>query len=171
VSEAAVVVRHDDDGRPLSLVAFVALQAGVREILPRHIQAMVAQRLPRYAVPAQVHLVEALPRLQNYKVDRAGLAALDAAHLAAQRNRSDDGVEAEIIGIFEAVTGVKGATPEDTVASLGGDSLQEVTLIDELERRYGVAISSAAAMHAPSINQVVDWLAARNGRGTPGHAR
>lgn len=71
VKQSYVTVRDDRGGR--SLVAFVvptgpaATPAGLRD----HLAAM----LPRYMVPAQIHLCDAFPLTANGKIDRRALLA------------------------------------------------------------------------------------------------
>lgn len=158
VNDAIVIVRYSESNAPLSLVAYVALQAGIHGLLPRHLQAMLAQRLPRYMVPAQIYLMDELPCLPNFKVDRLALARMDTARAIKVECRDDLFLD-QIAGIFEAVIGLKGATPQDTVASLGGDSLQELKVFAELERRYGVPIPDTMINQRPTISSIACWMA------------
>jgi amino acid adenylation domain-containing protein len=164
VNDAIVIVRYSESNVPLSLVAYVALQAGIHGLLPRHLQAMLAQRLPRYMVPAKIYLLDELPYLPNFKVDRQALARLDTTQAIKVLERGDDPFLDQIAGIFEAVIGLKGATPEDTVASLGGDSLQELNVFAELERRYGVAIPDSMINQRPTISSIAWWMANKTPR-------
>jgi non-ribosomal peptide synthetase component F len=54
--------------------------------------------------------------------------------------RSDAFYPAAILGALDAAR----ATPDDKVASLGGDSLQAVEIAAELEREFGIAIPTAS---------------------------
>ncbi len=164
VKDAVVIVRYSESNVPLSLVAYVALQARISGLLPRHLQAMLARRLPRFMAPAQIYLLDELPRLPNFKVDRQTLARMDAAQAIKVPERRDDPFLDQIAGIFEAIIGLKGATPEDTVASLGGDSLQELNIFAELERRYGVAIPDTMINQGPTISSIACWMADRAAR-------
>jgi amino acid adenylation domain-containing protein len=157
VKEATVVVRRDENSVPLSLAAYVILRSGIRGLLPRHVQALLAQRLPRHMIPANVYLVDELPRLPNFKVDRSTLAKIDSAQsieIVARNNQFFD----EVAGIFEEVIGRRGATADDTVASLGGDSLKELSVFAELERRYGVAIPDDMINDGPTIGSIACWI-------------
>jgi acyl-coenzyme A synthetase/AMP-(fatty) acid ligase/acyl carrier protein len=164
VSDAAVVVRCSKDGVPLSLVAYVVLGPRIRRLLPRHLQSMLTQHLPRYMVPSRIVLLDDLPRLPNFKIDRVRLAQLDATQTIEARDRGDDPLIDRIAGIFEAVIGVTDATPEDTVASIGGDSLQEIHIIAELERCYGVSIPDDLIKERPTISSIASWIAGQIAR-------
>jgi acyl-coenzyme A synthetase/AMP-(fatty) acid ligase len=59
------------------LVAFVTLQPGVPgEAMPMAIRGGLAKSMPDHMVPAQVLVLEAIPRLPNHKPDRMRLMAL-----------------------------------------------------------------------------------------------
>ena len=84
---------------------------------------MTSRKLPAYMVPS-VFYVEALPRLPNFKIDRQQLLRLDAARAADLTGRQADPTLDLVARAFEAVIGCSGATGEDDLLSLGGDSLQ-----------------------------------------------
>lgn len=161
VSDAAIVVRRGDGGAPQSLIAYVVLQPGIRGLLPRHLKAMLAQRLPRHMVPAQIRLMSELPRLLNLKIDRHALAQLDASFASKASDDHEAKLIAEITELFEEMIGVKGATPEDTIASLGGDSLQEINVVSALESRYSVKVPDDLIELQPSIRFIASWLEAQ----------
>jgi len=161
VEDAAVVVRRDDAGLSRSLAAYVEPSPGVQGLLPRDLLSMLMQRLPRYMVPATLRVVDELPRLPNLKVDRVELARIDAARATQMVNPTDDPVIAEVAGIFETVLGTTGATPDDNVASLGGDSLQAVKVAIELETRFRIAIPADIFESTQTIGELARWIATR----------
>lgn len=161
-AEAAIVVRHTSDGRPRALAAYVELEPGIKGLLPRHLLAMLSQRLPAYMLPAFVR-IRALPRLANFKLDRNALEALDQALLADMSDRMRNPLLDTVAGAFESVVGNGGATPEDNLLSLGGDSLQSVELVLELERRLGVGIPQRVFRDTRSIAELSAWIAKRIG--------
>jgi acyl carrier protein len=158
VSDAAVLVRQTESRASPALVAYVALSSGVGGLSPRHIQSMLAQRLPQYMVPSQIIVLGELPRLPNFKVDRARLAELDAAQPINMCDRLDDPVIKSVAELFEAVVGVSGVTANDTLALIGGDSLQAVTIAAELERRYAVVIPDYFMKERYTIREMAHWL-------------
>jgi amino acid adenylation domain-containing protein len=68
----AVAVPHDEWGT--AIVAWVVPEPE-QSITPNSVKKHVASRLPRYMVPAQVEIVEALPRTSTGKVDRRRVSA------------------------------------------------------------------------------------------------
>jgi amino acid adenylation domain-containing protein len=67
-----VAVPHEEWGT--AIVAWVAPRNG-SEVGSQDVKRHVASRLPRYMVPADVHLVDHLPRTSTGKVDRTALTA------------------------------------------------------------------------------------------------
>jgi acyl-CoA synthetase (AMP-forming)/AMP-acid ligase II/acyl carrier protein len=161
VRDAAVVVRREDAGAPRSLVAYCELDAEGRGLLPRHLLSQLSRTLPEFMVPADLFVVEALPRLPNMKVDRDRLAELDAERQAAAGDGRGGPLLHEVTGIIETVLGVSGATPEDNLSSLGGDSLQAVAIMAELEARFGLSVPSDIFAARRNIRDLASWIAER----------
>jgi surfactin family lipopeptide synthetase B/lichenysin synthetase B len=116
------------------------------------------QKLPSHMVPAQFVLLDKLPQLPNFKVDRVRLERFDAERPMQVRDRTDDPLIDEIAQIFEAVLEVHGASADDNVQSLGGDSLQAVTLELELEQRFGLPLPAELVEQRPTIRDIAQFL-------------
>ena len=95
------------------------------------------------------------------KIDRTRLAQIDAERLTQMIVPVDDPLIAELIRIFESILGDVGATPEDNVSSLGGDSLQAVQIAAELQYRFGVALPIDIFETAQTIRELARWIASR----------
>ena len=157
VADGAAVVRMAADGRARALAGHVELQAGVKGLLPRHILAMLSQKLPRHMTPSIIY-IGPLPRLANFKLDRQALAARDAAYAGDVSTRSQDRLLDQVAMVFEAVVGCSGATGEDDLLSLGGDSLQAVEVMLELERRFHLHLPEKAFRDSRNIVELSAWI-------------
>ena len=162
VSDGLVLVRCDKSGVPISLVAYAVLQPGVRGLMSRHLQAMLARRLPRHMIPAQIYLLDKLPRLPNLKVDRVRLAEIDATRPIEIRDRLDDPTINKVAEIYETILKVVGAGADDNIESLGGDSMQAMDILAELERHFRVSIPNELVESRPSIRQIARYLLVRS---------
>jgi amino acid adenylation domain-containing protein len=153
VSDGAVVVRCNESGLPVALIGYAQLKAGQRGLLPRHLLAMLSQRLAPYMLPAEIVLVDELPWLPNFKIDRKRLAQIDAA-----RHVEPDAVNSvlvvELIQMIEKLTKVSGATASDNLLTMGGDSLQALELVREIEQRFRVVIHAQVPI---STRSIADW--------------
>ena len=100
---------------------------------------LLAQRVPAHMIPASITILDALPWLPNFKIDRQALQALDAE--AARRAEAPaDPLTLAVAEIYERVLGVVGATGQDNLLSLGGDSLNATEIALELKARYGLQV-------------------------------
>jgi amino acid adenylation domain-containing protein len=153
VSDGAVVVRCNESGLPVALIGYAQLKAGERGLLPRHLLAMLSQRLAPYMLPAEIVLVDELPWLPNFKIDRKRLAQSDAAR-RSEPGAHNSALVVELIRMIEKLTKVSGATASDNLLTMGGDSLQALELVREIEQRFRVVIHD----HVPiSTRSIADW--------------
>lgn len=155
IRDAAVLIRRDGDAGNPRLVAHVELLPGIRGLQARHLKSMLGRKVPPYMVPAAIHIAAELPRLPNLKVDRVQLAEDDAALARKDAQVAADPDVAAAIAAYERVLDVRGVTAFDSLASLGGDSLQAVTVRLELERVFGVEIPDVGLEPARTIWSLV----------------
>ena len=164
VADAAVVVRRRPGGQARALAAYVERQPAETGLLPRHVLSMIARKVPAYMVPSVIYL-ERLPRLPNFKIDRQGLQRADAARAADLSARQADSMLDLVAGAFEAVLRCQGATGEDDLLSLGGDSLQALEVVLELERRLGRKIPKDGFLASRNLAELAASL--DGGRASP----
>ncbi len=160
VKDAAVVVRRNATGAPRSLAAYVELRSKSETLRPVDLTTMLAERLPGYMVPPTMVVVDELPRLANFKVDRVRLAKIDADRVARAAPAAGDAMISEVARIFEQIIGVADATADDNVMSLGGDLLQAVRVALELEHRFRLVIPPHIFQTSGSIGELTKWIAA-----------
>jgi len=153
VANAAVLVRNDAAGVPLALAGYVKLQAADGRVTPDHLTALLRERVPPYMVPAEIVILDELPWLPNFKIDRQRLAQIDAARLSERSSAQSSPLIGELIETFRQVTKTAGATPSDNILSLGGDSLQALELMLEISRRFRVVVPEEAQDPTRTIAQ------------------
>jgi acyl carrier protein len=159
VQDASIVVRRNEAGDPRSLVAYIELRPGIQGLSSREARSKLRAHLPQYMVPAAVTVLDALPRLPNLKIDRTRLAEIHAAHRARGADQLDDPLVVQMIKIFETVIGTTNATPDDNVASLGGDSLQSIIVAVELEKHFRITIPVEIFEGVQTIRDLAAWIA------------
>jgi amino acid adenylation domain-containing protein len=167
IRDAAVVVRRNGAGVPLSLIGFAEPVPGTRGLLPRHVMAMASRLLPREMMPSAVVLLNHLPRLPSLKPDRVKLAELHALRPPARSGERTDPFVKEVMAVFKDVLGIDGARPEDSFRSLGGDSLQGVEVALELERRLGVPVPPRRIEEGGTIRDLAEWIGSHTKRKPP----
>jgi amino acid adenylation domain-containing protein len=159
VQDAVVVVRKNDVGVPRALAAYVERSPEAGDLQRRKLLPALTDRLPRYMIPATINALDQLPRLPSLKIDRMSITQLDAARVAETINPADDPIIDKLIEIFEGVLGNVGATAEDSVSSLGGDSLQAIRIALELEKNFRVAIAPEVFESIQTIRELARWIA------------
>ena len=89
-------------------------------------------------VPAQVIVLDSLPRLAGGKVDRRVLDAIAAAQpkIARSAGPPRTPAEIEVAGVFEKVLGITGVGSGDDFFELGGHSLGAVEALAEIRKRF-----------------------------------
>jgi acyl-coenzyme A synthetase/AMP-(fatty) acid ligase/acyl carrier protein len=169
VNDAAVVVRKNAAGLPVALAAYVQLQDAARGQSPEAILTMLSRRVAPYMMPAEIAVLDELPWLPNFKLDRQRLAQIDASRAKVLGATERSPLIAVLIETFERVMKVSGVKPGDNIRSLGGDSLQSLELALEIERRFAIAVPEEAHDPTRTVSQwALDIAAWRSSEATCG---
>jgi amino acid adenylation domain-containing protein len=137
VSRAFVLADGDDSRR--RLVAFTVDDL-TDERRATDLATFVSGRLPAYMVPELFVPLRAMPLLPNGKIDRAALRARAAAETTGRPAPSlspPTVAEQLLIDAWQRVLGRPDIGPDDSLVSLGGDSLSFVNLYLATEGALG----------------------------------
>lgn len=156
VKVAAVVVRDD------RLMAFVQpthlpdgeAAAAVREELWRYART----RLPDYAVPSGIVLVEGLPETANGKIDYRGLAVPEEDRVPDSPAVSGSELAGGILRLWREALGRPGLGEHDNFFLNGGHSVLAVRLITPLEELAGRPITVRAVFDHPTPAELAAFL-------------
>jgi acyl-coenzyme A synthetase/AMP-(fatty) acid ligase/thioesterase domain-containing protein/acyl carrier protein len=159
VDAAAAVVRRRSNGTN-TLVAFVAPDT----VDPRDVKDGLRTKLPPYMVPARIVALDALPRVQNGKIDRLALTGRQApAVLGASAPTLPSTVaptthiERRLVEIWEELLELPVGVDQDFF-DLGGDSLLAMELLVEIDERLGCSLTPEALLEAPTIRRLADTV-------------
>ncbi|WP_406805280.1 amino acid adenylation domain-containing protein [Burkholderia semiarida] len=175
VREACAVVHGQ--GALAQLVAYVELTAEARAaaqpVEAAALDAHLRRTLPDYMVPAQLIVLDALPRNANSKVDRARLPAPVRVERAYEAPR--DGDEAALAAIWCDVLNLERVGRGDHFFDLGGHSLAAVRVATRVAERLGRDVPVRALFEAPVLAQYALQVAdapraAQAGAAAPGIA-
>ncbi|WP_175819858.1 non-ribosomal peptide synthetase [Burkholderia sp. BCC0419] len=175
VREACAVVHGQ--GALAQLVAYVELtaeaQAAAQPVEAATLDAHLRRTLPDYMVPAQLIVLDALPRNANSKVDRARLPA--PVRVVRVYEAPRDGDEAALAAIWCDVLNLERVGRGDHFFDLGGHSLAAVRVATRVAERLGRDVPVRALFEAPVLAQYALQVAdapraAQAGAAAPGVA-
>ncbi|MCP4417210.1 MAG: amino acid adenylation domain-containing protein [Chloroflexi bacterium] len=151
VARGIVVARPNSDGQ-MQLAAYV-MMAEKRPFSSKELRTALAALLPTHMVPTAFIQLEELPITPNGKIDYARLPAPDQAALIQQIGYAapTDGLENQLVNIWEAVLKVQPIGIHDNYFDLGGYSLQTISLFAEMEKVFKKRIPLATIFQAPTI--------------------
>jgi amino acid adenylation domain-containing protein/thioester reductase-like protein len=124
LKNAAVTVQERGHGDKM-LIAHVVPNDPARFTAADLLDAL-AEKLPRYMVPARVVVRDAMPLNANGKIDRGALV-VDGAHAGAAPPR--DAHEIAVAALWQALLDVPNVTPTDRFFALGGTSLLAARMV------------------------------------------
>jgi amino acid adenylation domain-containing protein len=157
VRAAAVVVRTAASGESVLAGYFVpdpSAQTNVSEI-----RSQLAKRLPEYMVPTFLVPMKALPLTLNGKIDRKALPVPDVEVAPdAAPEPVKDRLEATLIGIWEAVLGVRPIGRTQNFFDLGGHSVLAAKAFARMERTLGTALPLATLFQAPTVEKLAQVI-------------
>ncbi|WP_322029496.1 non-ribosomal peptide synthetase [Paraburkholderia sp. J76] len=143
VASAVVVVAHDL-GAP-RLVAYVVAKDNDGATLQR----ALAQELPAHMVPSAIAVLDALPVMQNGKVDRAALPAIGAV-AGTERVAPRNDAERIVLALWASVLGRDDLGVDDDFFAAGGDSILSLQLIARA-RTQGWLLTPRQVFEQPTI--------------------
>jgi amino acid adenylation domain-containing protein len=152
VSEAVVVVRPDASGQDRLLAYVVADPAPAAGALRAHVQ----ERLQEYMVPAAFVALDALPLLDNGKIDRRSLpepgpeAFATGAALVAPRTPTEEA----LAGLWAETLGLEEVGIHDSFFDLGGHSLLAMQLVARVRQAFGVELPLVRLFEGPTIAEL-----------------
>ena len=153
VAQAAVIAREDGPaGR--RLVAYVRPAAASAD--PQLLRAHVAAALPAHMVPSAIVAVERIPVTANGKLDEAALPAPQAERAVGRGPR--DTLELEVARVWEDVLGIRPIGAQERFFDLGGHSVLALTLVLEIERRFGPRLPVEAIFQGATVEQFTALL-------------
>ena len=146
VSEAKVLYEADHQ----KLVAFVA-SGDTGEVFKARLLESLKDRLPAYAVPSQVFVLDSLPLTGNGKVDIVSLKR----SIAAKGKRESQPFAREIRKLFRASLDIEELDDEANFFSQGGTSLTALKLILDIESLLNISIDLEKVYYNLTIKRMI----------------
>ncbi len=153
VRDAVVIAREEADHKR-TLIAYVVIDRD-RETTSTKLRNFLADRLPKYLIPAIFTLLEELPRLPNGKIDRRALPAPAAGpsdpdgYFAPPRTFA----ERVLCDLWAKVLKLERVGITDNFFELGGDSILSIQVAARA-RLAGVQVSPSQIFQHPTPCQL-----------------
>ena len=128
------------------------------------LRAYVAGELPNYMVPEEILCVEAFPTNLVGKLDRQALVTLvQQKQIEAQQKRqgrylANSFPEKRLREIYQELLQISEIDLEADFAALGGDSFQAMSLLIEIEDRFGTLLTPEQFLQHSSIEALAKLL-------------
>lgn len=159
ITQAVVLPRTTTTGAT-ELVAFVV---GREDLDGRRIRDELADRLPAYAVPADIRVLPALPLATTGKVDRRAL--IGAAEPGHEADATGPAEEANpVLRAYTEVFGTSNMSADADFFESGGDSLKAMKLVYIL-RMQGYDVDIRTVMTEPTAARLAGALRPPENRG------
>jgi amino acid adenylation domain-containing protein len=157
IDAAVVRVMKQQEGSD-KLIAYVVApdRAGQTALWRR----FLLERLPEYMVPSAFVSIERLPLTTNGKVDYAALPVPEPTRRDTEHAHVEprDRVEQQLAGIWEEVLETAPIGVHSDFFNLGGDSLLAVSLVLQIERKFGKSLPVSTLFGNPTIEKLAHWL-------------
>jgi hypothetical protein len=158
VRDAAVISREVSAG-DMALVGYVTAKTA-SVVTAESLTQLLAERLPRYAVPEVIRVLPELPVMSNGKVDRRALAArdIDRPKVAPGTGAATD-TERALVRIWCEVLRHQDCGVHESFFDLGGHSLTAIQIVSRISRDFRVEIGIADLFERGTVRalaQLVD---------------
>jgi acyl-coenzyme A synthetase/AMP-(fatty) acid ligase/thioesterase domain-containing protein/acyl carrier protein len=175
VRDVAAVARPSGADGTMTLVAYVSARDEASSGLIDELKTLVRSAPPPMR-PARFYLAPSIPRLPSSKLDIRALVTLDEAHVRSERAESieeaelaptaGDHISQTVARVWRHLLPVPVRAAEDDFFDCGGDSLNAITFVIELERALGSEISLTLINEAPRFDQLCQALRERRAAGS-----
>ncbi|SPB17997.1 non-ribosomal peptide synthetase [Caballeronia novacaledonica] len=151
---SAAVVALTGEGEARQLVGYVVGQSDIRTL-----RRTLEGRLPNYMVPASFVTLDALPLMQNGKVDRAALPAPQTPEQREQVAPRTE-LEGELLSIWQAVLGRECIGVTDNFFEIGGHSLLMMQVASRIRQELQREVTLATLFMHPVLESLAAELEA-----------
>jgi amino acid adenylation domain-containing protein len=170
VGETVVIAPEESPGERRRLVAYVVLRAAPGQkkaeglavaehpIVPQ-LRSHLQGRLPDYMLPKTIVLLDRFELTPSGKINRAILPApVETGAAAGDYLAPCTPTEELLCQIWGDVLGLKKIGVQHNFFQLGGDSLQGVAMLAEVEKKTGLKLPVETMLQAPSVSRLATFL-------------
>lgn len=163
ITGAAVVVA----GETVATRHLVAAISCSRGLSVDRIRSHCAEYLPRSMQPAEIRILDALPRLPNNKIDRRAILAA-RGYITETAGFEWTPVERQLTSLLAEIFGRQPESPLQNFFEAGGTSLLGMRYIVRASNLFGVELNAIDLVSAPTIRAMAEVIQQRLDNTNPG---
>jgi len=168
VSQCVVAATPNTDSGD-RLAAYLVLEAGSTVACSDVLSDFLKKELPEYMIPSTFAQLDSLPFTPTGKIDRRALPLPGSEHFLSMPRRQagetfvppTNGVEAELVRIWEEVLDVRPIGIRENFFDLGGHSLLAAMVSQEIAKKFTTPVSLVTIFRAPTVEKLA--IALNNG--------
>ena len=161
-----VVAATGDGSAGRRLIAYVVPAPGATMKGSDDLSDFLRREMPDYMIPSAFALLDSLPLTPSGKIDRRSLPAPgDTKFRPMPRTQAceyflapTNGVEAELVRIWEEKLDVRPIGIRENFFDLGGHSLLAAEVSREITKKFGTPVSLMTIFHAPTVEKLAAAL-------------
>jgi acyl-coenzyme A synthetase/AMP-(fatty) acid ligase len=164
VAQAVVIVIEDRSGEK-QLAGYVRFDPEGPEATVAELRQHLASLLPKYMIPTYLVVVDAFPLNTSGKIDKSKLPAPDATGETAEYVAPRTLIETVLADMYARLLGREQVGIDDGFFDLGGNSLQAMQLITQIDAELAadIDVNVTAVFLAPSTRQLAELLRDKHG--------
>lgn len=156
----AVVISPEEN----VLTAFITATEGQQPNIEQ-LKQELKSALPNYMLPANIVLLNSLPRLGNGKLDMQALGGIKAETILESAHTTvapRDETELALLHIWKEVTKNSTISITDNFFDVGGNSLMAIELIGKINNRFASNLSISVLFEHNSIGSIARLIRSKN---------
>lgn len=147
----SIVLVHEGPSATKTLQAFVVLHSAKSALKDQNWRSLLADKLPPYMIPADLHVITEIPLNASGKLDRHKLLDLVTSHASTNaQTLPKDALETTISEVWQDLLS-RNVYREDNFFALGGNSLLAVTIAHRLSKQLNLKIAARDLFAAPTL--------------------
>ena len=155
IKEVTVIAKEKKDNHYL-VAYYLADQKFETSILKAHLEAS----LPEYMIPTHYTHLNKMPLTSNGKVDRKRLKELCdmGPEVGGDLKQPKNEIEEKLTKLLCQILGLEKISVDDNFFDIGGDSLNAITLVNEIHREFNIEFSLRNLFVKSSIELMAGFI-------------
>jgi amino acid adenylation domain-containing protein/thioester reductase-like protein len=126
-----------------------------KEILINDLKKHLAKNLPYYMIPTYYMKIDAIPLTPNGKIDRKALPKIEKDKVMKTRYRKPETeVEKKLAKMWKDILNIKRISKDSNFFELGGDSLNVITLLNQIHKSFNVELTFDNISEMPTLTEM-----------------